>query len=310
MLAGAMSIWFILTAISFVFVAWDIRQTPESPVLKWAFVILTAFTGPVGAFFYVLGCREPLAGTHQTYVSSTWKQVLGSTMHCAAGDGLGIIAGAAIASVLSIGEGKGLILEYALGFGFGWGYFQAYAMRSMAGGSYLRSLQMTFIPELFSMNVLMGGMQLVARPWIKQIPAANDPLDVSFWFIMSMALLTGIVCAYPMNWWLVTRHLKHGMITVAAATASARATKAEAGEPAQHHGHGNAQGAGHESSHSNHSHDQPMAKGHQASAHVGQHRGHSSSSQDSNSPSQASIVGVGVMSFAFLWISLALIAQM
>lgn len=31
--------------------------------MKWAFVILT-FTGPVGAFFYVLGCREPLAGTH------------------------------------------------------------------------------------------------------------------------------------------------------------------------------------------------------------------------------------------------------
>jgi hypothetical protein len=38
------------------------RTTPESQVLKWAFVILTAFTGPVGAFFYVLGCREPLRG--------------------------------------------------------------------------------------------------------------------------------------------------------------------------------------------------------------------------------------------------------
>ena len=55
--------------------------------------------------------------------------MLCSIMHCAAGDGLGIIAGA-------------------------------------AGGSYSRSLQMPFIPELLSMNVLMAGMQFVARLWI------------------------------------------------------------------------------------------------------------------------------------------------
>jgi hypothetical protein len=42
------------------FVAIDIRSTPESPVLKWGFVLLTAYTGPIGAFLYVLGCREPL----------------------------------------------------------------------------------------------------------------------------------------------------------------------------------------------------------------------------------------------------------
>jgi hypothetical protein len=41
-------------------VAIDIRTTPESPVLKWAFGLLTAYSGPFGAFLYVLGCREPL----------------------------------------------------------------------------------------------------------------------------------------------------------------------------------------------------------------------------------------------------------
>jgi hypothetical protein len=40
----------------------DIRATPESPVLKWGFILLTAYTGPLGAFLYVLGCREPLPG--------------------------------------------------------------------------------------------------------------------------------------------------------------------------------------------------------------------------------------------------------
>lgn len=35
-----------------------------------------------------------------------------------------------------------------------------------------------------------------------------------FWFVMSMALLAGFVVAYPINWWLVARGLKHGMMTV------------------------------------------------------------------------------------------------
>jgi len=29
-----------------------------------------------------------------------------------------------------------------------------------------------------------------------------------------MALLTGFIAAYPINWWLVANHLKHGMMTV------------------------------------------------------------------------------------------------
>jgi hypothetical protein len=60
---GIMSLWFILTGLSVLFVALDIRSTPESPVLKWGFVLLTAYTGPVGASLYVLGCREPLPET-------------------------------------------------------------------------------------------------------------------------------------------------------------------------------------------------------------------------------------------------------
>ena len=66
MFDGVMLLWWILTIPSFLFVVIDVwRTTPESPVLKWAFVILTAFTGPLGAFFYVLGCREPLRGNHE-----------------------------------------------------------------------------------------------------------------------------------------------------------------------------------------------------------------------------------------------------
>ena len=43
---------------------------------------------------------------------------------------------------------------------------------------------------------------------------SNDPSSPAFWFIMSMALLVGLCAAYPMNYWLVAKKLKHGMTTV------------------------------------------------------------------------------------------------
>ncbi len=209
-----MLLWFLLTAISLLFVAADIRSTPASPVLKWGFILLTAYTGPVGAFLYVLGCREPLPGLHERYVATRWRQVLGSTMHCVAGDGVGILTGAVVASLFHLTRRTDVGLEYVLGFAFGWTIFQALFMRRMAGGSYGGALASAFFPELLSMNCLMAGM-VPAKPLaMASIPASRDPSEPSFWFIMSMALLVGFITAYPMNWWLVSRHMKHGMITV------------------------------------------------------------------------------------------------
>ena len=237
MLEGVMLLWFLLTALSLAFVAIDIRATPESTVMKWGFVLLTAYTGPIGAFLYVLGCREPLPGLHERYLAVRWRQVLGSTMHCVAGDGVGILVGAVLARHYHI-EGFGEIaLEYVLGFLFGWTIFQALFMRDMAG-SYGRSLKTTFIPEFLSMNILMAGMVPVAALLAQYFDASRDPLHPEFWFRMSMALLAGFIIAFPMNWWLVARHLKHGMTTVRPASVATPAS--ESTKPAAtgaHSGH-------------------------------------------------------------------------
>jgi hypothetical protein len=214
MLDGVILLWFVLAALAVAFVAIDICNTPESPVLKWGFVLLTAYTGVVGAFLYVLGCREPLPGTHEQYTAARWRQTLGSTMHCVAGDGVGILVGAVLSSVLGLTGLAEVALEYVLGFGFGWTIFQALFMRDAAGGSYSVSLKRTFIPELLSMNLLMAGMVPTAMTLRRQVDLAGDPANARFWFVMSMALLVGFIVAYPMNWWLVANHLKHGMMTV------------------------------------------------------------------------------------------------
>jgi hypothetical protein len=233
MLEGVMLLWFVLTAAALLFVAVDIRTTPESPVLKWGFVLVTAYTGVVGAFLYVLGCREPLPGLHERYVAARWRQTLGSTMHCVAGDGVGIIAGAALSSVFGLAGLAEIILEYVLGFAFGWAIFQALFMRDMAGGSYLRALSSTFISELLSMNLLMAGMVPTVMALKSRIASATDPTTPHFWFVMSIGLLVGFIFAYPMNWWLVAYHLKHGMMTVRPAAAAAHGTHgAHASPPA------------------------------------------------------------------------------
>jgi hypothetical protein len=235
MLDGVMLLWFVLAAAALLFVALDIRTTPESAVLKWGFVLLTAYTGVVGAFLYVLGCREPLPGLHERYVAARWRQTLGSTMHCVAGDGVGILAGAVLSSVLGLAGLVEVVVEYILGFAFGWTIFQALFMRDMAGGSYLRALRSTFISELLSMNLLMAGMVPTVMALKSRIPSAADPTSPRFWFVMSMGLLVGFIFAYPMNWWLVAYHLKHGMMTVRPAAAVAGAHAGMAGMDAAPH---------------------------------------------------------------------------
>jgi hypothetical protein len=177
-----MLLWFILTAFSVAYVAVDIYRTPESPVLKWAFVLITAYTGPVGAFLYVLGCREPLSGLHERYVATRWRQVLGSTMHCVAGDGAGMLVGAVLGSFLSFSVGIDIVIEYILGFGFGWTIFQALFMKSSMGVSYKQALKKTFIPELVSMNVLMAGFIVVMRFGFTHSVGSHSPTSPTFWF--------------------------------------------------------------------------------------------------------------------------------
>lgn len=214
MLESVMMLWFVLTAMSALYVAIDIRHTPENRVLKWAFVLLTLYMGPIAVLLYVFGCRKRTPEDHARFVAARWRQTLGSTMHCVAGDGVGILVGAVIGALISLPLLGEVVLEYVLGFGFGWLVFQALFMKDMAGGSYARSLDSTFIPELLSMNCLMGAMVPVSTLLWRSMPEAHDPGHGLFWFRMSIALMAGFAAAYPMNWWLVSRHLKHGMMTV------------------------------------------------------------------------------------------------
>ena len=207
--------WFALTAVSVAYVAWDAYyHNPELTVMKWGWLLVTLYTGPLGAGLYVLSCQEPKPGTHEEFIKPLWKQAVGSTIHCLAGDATGIILAATITALIGLPMGLDLVIEYIAGFGFGLFIFQALFMKDMMGGSYLKALRMSFMPEWLSMNMVMAGMiPVMVILMMGRDMRAMHPSNLVYWGAMAAGVIIGFITAYPVNWWLVAKGLKHGMGT-------------------------------------------------------------------------------------------------
>ena len=209
--------WIVLAVVSAGYVAYDaFTRNPELTVMKWGWVLVTLYIGPIGAALYVLSCKEPSPGTHEVFVAPLWKQSLGSTIHCVAGDATGIIVASVVTTAAGLPMWGDTIIEYVFGFAFGLFIFQALFMRDMLGGSYARAVTSTVTPEWLSMNCVMAGMIPVMVILRTDFAGTNQIGSVRFWIVLSLAVLVGLVVAYPVNVWLVRNHLKHGMGTVRA----------------------------------------------------------------------------------------------
>jgi hypothetical protein len=115
-----------------------------------------------------------------------------------------------------------MTLEYIVAFVFGLFIFQALFMRDMFGGSYGLALRRSLLPEWLSMNMMMAGMfPVMVRFMMGRDMRAMDPRELLYWGVMSLAITVGFFTAYPMNWWLVSKGLKHGLMTVRESPASA-----------------------------------------------------------------------------------------
>jgi uncharacterized protein DUF4396 len=67
-----------------------------------------------------------------------------------------------------------------------------------------------------SMNCVMVGTIPVMVILRTDFAGTTDIGSVRFWIVLSLAVLVGLTVAYPVNVWLVSNHLKHGMGTVRA----------------------------------------------------------------------------------------------
>src|ERR1700716_160956 len=207
--------WFLLAVASTAYVGWDqFWNNPEPTVMKWGFILVTLYMGPLGLLLYVLADKEPRPGEHEKFIAPLWKQGVGSTIHCVAGDATGIISAAVITASLGLPMWLDLIVEYVSGFSFGLLIFQSLFMKSMMGGTYLENVRKTFIPEFISMNFMMAGMApVLSFLLVGRDMRAMEPAELLFWGVMSLGVTVGFIVAYPANVWMVKRGLKHGLMT-------------------------------------------------------------------------------------------------
>ena len=207
--------WLVVAAFSAAYVAWDqFRGNPEPAVMKWGFVLVTLYMGPIGLLLYVMADKEPAPGQHEEFIKPLWKQGVGSTVHCVAGDATGIIAAAVAVALIGLPMWVDLIIEYTVGFLFGLLIFQALFMRKMMGGTYRESVAHSFLPELISMNCMMAGMApVMVFLMMGRDMRAMWPGEPLFWMVMSLGVTAGFAIAYPVNVWLVSRGMKHGLMT-------------------------------------------------------------------------------------------------
>ena len=151
--------------------------------MKWGFILVTLYMGPFGLLLYVMADKEPRPGEHETFIQAPWKQGVGSTIHCVAGDATGIILAAAITATIGLPMWLDLIVEYAAGFAFGLFIFQSLFMKSMMGGTYWENVRKTFIPESISMNAMMSGMApVMALLMMGRDMRAMEPTELIFCF--------------------------------------------------------------------------------------------------------------------------------
>ncbi|MEM8608822.1 MAG: DUF4396 domain-containing protein [Myxococcota bacterium] len=215
MLDGVLILWFVLTAGSLAFVVVDaVTNTPVSWVQKLAWVLVVFYTGPVGLFVYLLACRSPGPGMHDAFTKAHWKQSVNSEMHCLAGDATGIVLAAIVVSFFELPNGWDVTIEYLAAFAVGLLVFQALMMRSMYDGNYGLAVRKTFFAETVSMNMVMVGMIPAMVILMHYIPEARKPTEPAFWWAMGMAAIAGGLTAYPINSWMVRKHLKHGCMTL------------------------------------------------------------------------------------------------
>jgi FtsP/CotA-like multicopper oxidase with cupredoxin domain len=87
-------------------------------------------------------------------------------------------------------------------------------MKNHMGGSYFENVKRSFMLEFISMNFMMAGMApVMSFLMMGRDMRAMVPTELLFWGVMSLGVMAGFVFAYPSNVWLVSKRLKHGLMT-------------------------------------------------------------------------------------------------
>lgn len=129
-----------------------------------------------------------------------------ATLHCLAGCVIGEVAGLAIGVTLGLGTwatiGLATGLAYLTGFSLG-----LLPVMRRQDKSFLEALRLIWIGEVISIGVMEVAMN--AADYAVGGMQAGSVLSSTFWLGIAVAVPAGFFAAWPVNWWLLQRDLKH-----------------------------------------------------------------------------------------------------
>jgi len=134
-----------------------------------------------------------------------YRLAFSTTAHCLLGCGLGEIVGVIIGVALGLSIWLSITIGVILGFVFG--FYLGIIPLVKTGKTPWQALKIIFLAEFISIAVMETG-EVLAEVFIPGVMTAglSEPI---FWLGMLGALITGFIFAYPANYLMIKRHIKH-----------------------------------------------------------------------------------------------------
>jgi hypothetical protein len=199
-LLGAFDLWVILSLMSILFVAWTLfRGKKKVQEMRWAWLVLVVFFGPLGLITYLISDR------YQELKTSRWWRGLEGAMVSISGTGVGLLIMICVYQYITPDADAGPLI-ILVPFLVGWMIFRAPLERSRAGISYWKALYRSTLIELGSTVLALAGMLpiLIILPdeiWF----FSRDPVHPQFWGLVSLSAIAGTVTVYLYSVWLEYR---------------------------------------------------------------------------------------------------------
>ena len=136
---------------------------------------------------------------------SDFKLAVSATLHCLLGCGIGEVAGMIIATAIGLSNFHSILLAVVLGFIAGFSLGIIPLLRH--GFTFKNAFKTILVTEGLSITV-MEAFEVLAEVTIPGVMNAhlNDSI---FWLGMAAALAAGFIAAFPVNYIMIKRGIRH-----------------------------------------------------------------------------------------------------
>ena len=209
----------IIALICLLIISIDIMRNPQKMwIMNIVWPVTALYSGPLGLLVYFrIGKKSSKKMmTDSQPEKPFWQSVLVGAFHCGSGCTIGDILAASTLLFFPVAIfGSRLygewIVDYIVAFVIGI-IFQYYAIKPMKNLSSKDAVSAALKADTLSLTFwqigMYGWMAICDFLIFNHILQASTPV---FWFMMQIAMLFGLLTAYPVNWWLIKKGIKEAM---------------------------------------------------------------------------------------------------